>query len=124
MGALSTIIGAAEQNLGVGPGVDTVRTPETIKVNDLLADGSFSPLTREVGDLGVRAVVSAPVWVNGAVAGNLNVMRYGACEWSSDEISAAETYTDVIASLLEVSVGRAPAGPDESSRPETGRVQE
>ena len=123
-GPAAAALERAQQQLGVGPGVDTVRTSETVAVNDLLADRYYALLAREVGELGVRAVVSAPVWVNGAVAGNLNVMRFGTYEWSTDEISAAEAYADVIASLLQVSVGRAASSADESFGPETGRVQE
>lgn len=122
-GPAAAALERAQLELGVGPGVDTVRTSETVAVNDLLADGYYGPLAREVGELGVRAVVSAPVWVNGAVAGNLNVMRFGAYEWSLDDISAAEAYADVVASLLQVSIGRATSNSGESSRPETGRFQ-
>ena len=53
----------------------------------------------------MRAVVSAPVWVNGAVAGNLNAIRLGSHDWATDEVAAAETYADVIAALLQISVG-------------------
>ena len=95
----------AQQNLAVGPGVDSVRTATTVAIDDLRTVEAYRELADEVEQLGVRAVVSAPVWVNGAVAGNLNAMRLGSHDWAPDEVAAVETYADVIAALLQISVG-------------------
>src|SRR5689334_8403785 len=84
-GPAAAALERAQQDLGVGPGIDTIRRSETVAVNDLLADGYYGLPAHVVSELGVRAVVSAPLWVNGAVAGNLNVMRFAAHEWSRDE---------------------------------------
>ncbi len=95
----------AQQALNAGPGVDTVRTAATVAVDDLRAVDAYRELAGRVDELGVRAVVSAPVWVNGSVAGNLNAVRLSSHAWRTDEVSAAETFADVIAALLQLSTG-------------------
>jgi GAF domain-containing protein len=112
-GPVAAALEQAQQQLGVGPGVDTIRTAATVVVADLLAHDSYRALTDQVGDLGVRAIVSAPIWVNGAVAGNLNVMRYGVHDWTAADVAAAETYADVVATLLQLTTGAGRPRPTE-----------
>lgn len=106
--ASSDSIGAAldqaQQDMGEGPYVDSVRTASTVAVVDLQAAGDHAGLAAQIDRLGVRAAVSAPVWVNGAVAGNLTAMHRGSHEWRADEIAATETFADVIAAFLQISV--------------------
>lgn len=108
-GPVAAALEHVQQHLQVGPGVDTVRSSQTIVVNDLTEADEYQALVEQVGDLGVRAVVSAPIWVNGSVAGNLNVMRFGVHEWTDTDIGAAETYADVVATLLQLNAGRRPS---------------
>jgi GAF domain-containing protein len=108
-GPVAAALEQAQEHLKVGPGVDTVRSSETVVVNDLAAAEEYHALAQEVGDLGVRAVVSAPIWVNGAVAGNLNAMRFEAHTWTDADVAAAETYAQVVATLLQLdAVSRPP----------------
>jgi GAF domain-containing protein len=100
---------AAQQVLGIGPGVDTVRTLATVVVNDLAGTEEYAPLADYVGDSRMRAVVSSPVWVNGAIAGNLNAIISTPHQWSAAEIAAVETYADVIGTLLQFAVSNAKA---------------
>lgn len=107
--ASSDSIGAAleqaQRDLDEGPHAATARAASsTVAVADLQAAGDQAGLAAHIDRLGVRAAVSAPVWVNGAVAGNLTAMRLGSHEWRADEIAATETYADVIAAFLQISV--------------------
>ncbi|HEX2903772.1 MAG TPA: GAF domain-containing protein [Jatrophihabitans sp.] len=91
----------SQTDLGIGPGVDTVSNSSTVAVADLAAEDRYQPLAERVQDRGARAVVSAPVWVNGAVAGNLNAIRADQHAWSQVEIEAVEAYADLVAALLQ-----------------------
>ncbi len=93
----------AQQQLGVGPGVDSVRTSATVAVDDLYGHDAYQPLAAAVASSGVRAVLSAPVWVNDMVAGNLNAFRFDAYQWTAADIKAAESYAGVVATMLQLS---------------------
>jgi GAF domain-containing protein len=104
-----------QTHLRIGPGVDTVDLSVPVIVEDLLADERYPQLADAVADLGVRAVVSAPVWVNGAVAGNLNAFRAQPHPWPQPEIDAVQAYADVVATLLQFTASRVrKAGPTSS----------
>jgi GAF domain-containing protein len=92
-----------QADLGIGPGVDTVDLSVAVIVSDLFADERYPRLADTVAGLGVRAVVSAPVWVNGAVAGNLNAFRAEPHVWAEAETQAVQAYADVVATLLQFS---------------------
>jgi GAF domain-containing protein len=107
-GPIAAALEHVQQHLQIGPGVDTVRWSTTVVVNDLTAAEEYQALAEQVGELAVGAVVSAPIWVNGVVAGNLNVMRFGAYDWTDTDVAAAETYADVVATLLQLNAGLRP----------------
>jgi len=93
----------AQAALGIGPGIDSVARSSTISVADLSQDAAYRPLADRLAEPGARAVVSAPVWVNDAVAGNLNAIRSESHEWSGAEIEAVEAYAALVATLLRFS---------------------
>ncbi|HTZ43329.1 MAG TPA: GAF domain-containing protein [Jatrophihabitans sp.] len=90
----------AQQQLGLGPGHDTQAGRRTVVVPDLADVPSYAPLTAEVARLGVRAVLSAPIWCDGAVVGNLNLVRARAGSWTDAEAAAAEAYAGVVGRVL------------------------
>jgi GAF domain-containing protein len=100
-GPMAAILEQAQQEIGVGPGIDTMCRSATVTVEDLSQVDQYAPLRSKVSEHGVQAVVSAPIWVNGAVAGNLNAIRSRPHQWSNDEITAVETYADVVGTLLQ-----------------------
>jgi GAF domain-containing protein len=81
------VLEQAQQQLGVGPGVDSVRTSTTVAVDDLSGHEQYRSLATAVASSGVRAVLSAPVWVH---------------EWTDSDIKAAESYADVVATMLQL----------------------
>jgi GAF domain-containing protein len=102
-GPVAAALEESQERTGIGPGVDTVRSEATVAVDDLALDDRYVQLAALVTDRGVRAVVSAPVWVNGTVVGNLNVIRSAPHQWSAVEITAIETYATVVATVLQLS---------------------
>lgn len=107
-GPASATLEKAQEDLGVGPGVDTVRTQATVVVADLRAEAAYAPLWERVDGAGLRAVVSAPVTVGRQVVGNLNGMRPQPHEWSSGEVSAVEAFAGVVGALLAMSARATP----------------
>lgn len=107
-GPASATLEKAQEDLGVGPGVDTVRTQATVAVADLRAEAAYAPLWEGVDGAGVRAVVSAPVTVGRQVVGNLNGMRPQPHQWSSGEVSAVEAFAGVVGALLAMSARTTP----------------
>jgi len=99
-GALAAAVELAQQQLGVGPGPDTVAEGRTVAVSDLTDIAEYAPLTATVGPLGLRAVLSAPITVEGDVTGNLNLMRTDTHHWTQAEAQAAEAFAGVVAELL------------------------
>ncbi len=119
----------AQQELGVGPGVDTVRHGRTVVVTDL-ARGAYAALAERLFETPVRAVVSAPIRVRDRVVGNLNVLRAEPGEWSAGQVRAAEAFAELIGVLLRMSsAGGPPAasalvGSDDAARlPFPGRAE-
>jgi GAF domain-containing protein len=96
-----------QARLGVGPGIDCVDRQDTVSVDDLHA---YESLQSEA-DL-PKAVLAAPVRVNGQVVGNLNVVSVEQHTWTEAEINAACAFASVVSELLRLSAGPAPRRPD------------
>jgi GAF domain-containing protein len=90
----------AEQQLGMGPGVDALRAGAPVTVNDLAGIPAYSALWDLVVDDGVRAVVCSPVRSAGEVVGNLSVTRPQTHRWEPREVSAVEAFAEVTGTLL------------------------
>lgn len=88
--------------LDEGPGIDTSRTGQVVTVADLGAIPAYLNLWNGVADLGIRAVVSCPVWVRGGMMGNFNVTRADVHEWSAQEVQAAEAFAGVVGVTLDL----------------------
>lgn len=96
----------AQQDLDVGPGVDTLRNSSTTSVADLAEVSDYTVLAERVVADGARAVLSAPIWVNGNVAGNLNAIRRQRYSWSDEDIAAVEAYADLVATMLQFNASK------------------
>lgn len=126
-GPASAALERAQEELGVGPGVDTLRTEATVVVADLRAEAAYAPLWHRIGAAGVRAVVAAPVSVDREVVGNLNGMRRQPHVWSADEVAAVEAFAGVIGTLLGMTARSTPralldaVGQPGHDRPGSGR---
>jgi GAF domain-containing protein len=114
----------SQQQLGVGPGIDCVRSGATVMVSDLADHADYLPLWRWLESQGrgsdVRAVLSAPVRVAGDTIGTLNALRSQPHEWIAEESRAVEAYANIIGVLLRLTsssfrdmIDSASAGPAE-----------
>jgi anti-anti-sigma regulatory factor len=116
----------AQQQLGVGPAIDSLRTAQPVAVADLAAsrDGEhphYGPLwewlqgdsSTSADEALVRSVLSVPVRARGRVVGTLNLARSRPGGWGERQLVACQAYADVIGVLLTLS---APLS-DDSGRP-------
>ncbi len=97
----------AQQQLSVGPGIDAMRSQRTVAVADLATHDAYRSVWQRLASDGVRAVLSAPIWVSGEVVGNLNAVRAAPHTWSDAQISGSEAFAGVIGRLLELSAASA-----------------
>lgn len=120
--ALADRLEEAQQSLGIGPGHDCMDRRETVLVEDLAAEPDYAPLVAELASLQVGGVLSAPIWVGGAVIGNLNLTRHDAHRWTEPEVRAATAYAEVVGQLLGASAqsGRVRPFPDRTRTTDTG----
>jgi transcriptional regulator with GAF, ATPase, and Fis domain len=98
--ATAAALELAQQQLGIGPGHDATRRRGTVLVTDLAATPAYRPLLAELGQPAVRAVLSAPIWIDAEVVGNLNLIRTEAHSWTDSEVRAATAYAEVVGRLL------------------------
>src|SRR5690242_1821567 len=52
----------AQQQLGIGPGHDSVARRGSVLVEDLATEPAYQPLAAELGPLRIGGVLSAPIW--------------------------------------------------------------
>jgi GAF domain-containing protein len=110
----------AQQQLGVGPGVDCVRFGASVAVDDLSRDERYAAVWERVGGRsdgasgsggGVRSVLSVPVRVRGETVGTLNAFHRTPQRWDTAQVRAIEAYGAVIAILLRLeAASRSDAG--------------
>jgi GAF domain-containing protein len=107
--AAAAAIEGAQQRLRVGPGVDCVRSGETVTVDDLSASTEYAAVWEAVRDrpdgasgAGVRSVLSAPVRVRGETVGTLNALHRDPQRWHESQVRAVAAYASVIAILLRL----------------------
>ncbi|HET8589927.1 MAG TPA: GAF domain-containing protein [Nakamurella sp.] len=98
----------AEEDLGVGPGVDALRTAAPVVVDDLAAIPSYAQLWDLVADDGVRAVVCSPVRSGGEVVGTLSVTLPQTHHWAPREVAAIGAFAEVTGTLLALIARSAP----------------
>ncbi len=94
------VLERAQEETSVGPGVDTLTGRATVAVTDLAAEPRYGRLWQEVDGHGVRAVLSAPVWFDGQVVGNLNALHPEPHVWSPAQRRAAEALAGLLGQLL------------------------
>lgn len=100
--ALAAALEQAQQTVGVGPGHDTHARRGSVLVADLAAVPEYAPLLAAIEPLTPRAVLSAPIWVDTEVVGNLNLIRSDVHRWTEAEARAAAAYAEVVGRLLSL----------------------
>jgi GAF domain-containing protein len=107
-----------QEHLTVGPGIDALQWQRTVAITDLAADVAYQSLWQRLESDGIRAVLSAPIWVAGEVVGNLNALRTAPHTWTDAQVAGSEAFAGVIGRLLELSAASArhlPSVPDHAS---------
>lgn len=99
-GPMSAALESAQQELGIGPGVDVLLTGDPVAVSDLPAAARYAQLWGALEGTGVRSVLSVPIEVSGQVTGNLNALEAEPHVWSDAEVAAARAFADVVSTLL------------------------
>jgi GAF domain-containing protein len=102
----------AQEEVAVGPGVDALTDRATVAVADLAAEPRYGALWQEVAGQGIRAVLAAPIRLDGQVVGNLNALVPDPHNWSATERRSAEVLADIVGQLL----GLAAAGASPATR--------
>lgn len=103
VGAAAAALEKAQEQHGVGPGIDTQRLGRTVAVADLGAVGGYAALLASLGQVDALAVLSVPVWIDGQVVGNLNAWAPAPRDWGEQDRRAVEAFADVVALLLTLS---------------------
>lgn len=105
----SAAVELVQHELGAGPAFDAVGRAEAVPVADLATDHRYHELWRRLvvlrGDgertgVRVRAVLSVPVPVGGAVIGTLTAVRVRPAAWTGQEIRAVNAFGEVLGALL------------------------
>jgi GAF domain-containing protein len=89
-----------QEEIGRGPCVDALTFDQVTCVTDLAVDDRWPELVSELSEVGVRALLGAPVHAERIAVGALNVYRDHPAEWSDSEIGALQAYATLIESLL------------------------
>lgn len=101
-GPAARALEAAQVELSVGPGVDVIAAGRVVAVTDLAAVPAYARLWRRVEPDGVRAVLSAPVTVDGETIGNLNIIKRRPFAWAAESVAGAGAFGDVVAAMLNL----------------------
>lgn len=98
--ALAAALEQAQQQVGIGPGHDAQARRGSVLIDDLTAVPEYAPLLAAIEPLTARAVLSAPIWLDSEVVGNLNLIRTDVHRWTPVEARSATAYAEVVGRLL------------------------
>ncbi len=99
-GRAAEVLERAQERIAVGPGVDVLSGQATLAITDLAGEPRYEPLWREVAGHGIRAVLAAPIRLDGLVVGNLNALDPEPHAWSAAQRRSAETLAGIVGQLL------------------------
>lgn len=86
----------AQEEMGVGPCVDSFVHEELVTTPDLLDDARWPALGDRLAPHGVRAVMGTPTRLGATVVGSLNVYRDVPYTWDDSDVEAVAAYNRVI----------------------------
>jgi GAF domain-containing protein len=90
----------SQEQSGQGPCQQAFARWEPVAVRDLRADSRYEKLVSAMAGVGLRAVLSVPVELQGAPVGALDLYAASPRAWNDSEVAAANTYAGVVGSLL------------------------
>lgn len=94
----------AQQESGVGPGIQSTRRNCVVAVNDLRYDERWPQLRDELAPMGVVSVLSAPIHVRERATGNLNLFDDSPREWAESDRSGLVAFAGVAAAMLRIAI--------------------
>jgi GAF domain-containing protein len=94
----------AQTKLEEGPGYVSTQQRVVVTVEDMGTDDRWPELSRSLSGRGVRAVLSAPIWLRHQPAGNFNLLTLTARRWTDAEITAVQAFAGVVTALLRISI--------------------
>jgi len=90
----------AQEQLGVGPCVDTLVRDTSVESTDLQGDPRWPEVGDRVAPYGIHAVLGIPVRIGGAAVAALNVFRDDVHDWDESEADAIRSLASVIETVL------------------------
>jgi len=89
-----------QEELGVGPCVDTLVRDTTVASTDLQGDPRWPEVGNRLATYGIHAVLGIPVRIGGGAVAALNVFRDRAHDWDESEIDTVRSLGAVIETVL------------------------
>ncbi len=102
--AAARALEAAQEELGIGPCVESFVTGAAVETTDLARDDRWPELSARVVPAGVVAVLGVPTVIGGVVVGSLNVYRSETYEWDASDVAAIAALNEVIEGILATAV--------------------
>jgi GAF domain-containing protein len=104
-GRAAEALETAQARVGVGPGVDALVGGAMVAVEDVVAAPRHGALWQEIATCRVRAVLAAPIWLDGQVVGILHAVALHAVAadphvWSDPQRRAAEAVAGIVGQML------------------------
>ncbi len=91
---------AAQEETGEGPCVDSIIFDEVVMTSDVMTDRRWPRLRQAATDMGVGAVMGAPIRLGGTAVGSLNTYRVERYRWTSRDIDAITAHGRVVEELI------------------------
>ena len=95
---------AAQEETGEGPCIDSLVNDALVFTPDLVADDRWPLLRQQIGSLGVRAILGAPLRLGMGAIGSLNVYRFEPWSWDDADIGGVQAYAQVVEELLGAAI--------------------
>jgi hypothetical protein len=89
-----------QEELGVGPCVDTLVRDTAVESTDLQGDPRWPEVGDRLAPYGIHAVLGIPVRIGGAAVAALNVFRDDVHDWDESEADASRSLGSVIEAVL------------------------
>src|SRR5215216_6127214 len=99
------VIEEGEERLGQGPCVNAFAEHAPMAMRDAAKEPQWGKITDVVTGQDMRAGLSVPIQVEGGPIGSLDLYSAAPRDWDQAEISAAQVYAALAATLLSLAVG-------------------
>ena len=94
------VLEVVQEELGVGPCVDTLLRGVEVESTDLQGDPRWPEVGKRLAPYAIRAVLGIPIRIGGATVAALNVLAQDVHDWDDSEIAALRSLAAVIETVL------------------------